>query len=97
MIQPSWSLWATWMGLVENPANFPVYCGSGSRTPRPLLIWLHKTHHLCLDQHTGWFLISSEAASSAHMKLFKKNPALELRQEQMQLRISQIHKSKVHG
>lgn len=33
MIHPSWSLWATGMGLVENPANFMVSCDSNNCSP----------------------------------------------------------------
>lgn len=82
MIHPSWWLWATGMGLVENPANFMVSCGSNNCSPWPLLLWVgepreagrpHKTCHIRLDQHTRWFSTSSEAASSAPHKLFKEH------------------------
>lgn len=79
VIHPFWSLWATSMGLAENPASFTISYGSNHCSPWPLFLWVeepreaggpHKTHHTrCLDQRILWFSISSEAASSAPQAL----------------------------
>ena len=94
MIHPSWSVWATWMGFVENPVNFMLQCGSKNCSPCPLLLWLHKTHHVRFDQHIqDGSLLPQRLSHQHHMKLFKKNPTLELQQERMKLPSSQMLQS----